>query len=480
LTPERRRLLIALVATVAVLGPLAYYWQASLLPDSYSVTDMGYADYGGGPETMTHHDLMGRSVVDLVADPERPADVRVTLTVRKERFRLASGEEVDGYTVNHTSPGPVIRAVQGQLVEARLVNASVPDGVTLHWHGVDVPNAEDGVAGVTQDAVPVGKSYTYRFVADQVGTYWYHSHQVSHAQVQGGLLGALVVSPPAPDPAVRDQLAVLHVYDGITTINGTAGDVAVDATDGTRFRVRVVNTDNGATQVWTSGGRYRVLAVDGYDLHGPTPVSRRAVRLTAGGRVDLEVTAPARIELGGGSALVLGSGAAPEPQPEKLVDLLHYGTEAPIGFDPSKADRRFDYSVGRRPGFLDGKPGLWWSINGHLFPDVPMFVVEEGDIVRMRIENHSRSVHPMHLHGHHAVVLSRDGETATGSPWWVDSLDVANGHSYEIAFVADNPGVWMDHCHNLPHAAQGLVAHLMYAGLTSPFRVGGPKANEPE
>ena len=127
----------------------------------------------------------------------------MTLTVRKEQFRLASGEQVDGYTVNHTSPGPVIRAVQGQLVEVRLVNASVPDGVTLHWHGVDVPNAEDGVAGVTQNAVPVGKSYTYRFVADQVGTYWYHSHQVSHAQVQGGLLGALVVSPPEPEPDVR-------------------------------------------------------------------------------------------------------------------------------------------------------------------------------------------------------------------------------------------------------------------------------------
>jgi FtsP/CotA-like multicopper oxidase with cupredoxin domain len=481
LTSERRRLLIALVATVAVLGTLGYFWQASLLPDSYSVMDMGYADYGGGPETMHDHDLMGRSVADLVADPGRPADVKVTLTVRKEQFRLASGEEVDGYTVNHTSPGPVIHAAQGQLVEVRLANASVPDGVTLHWHGVDVPNAEDGVAGVTQDAVPVGKSFTYRFVADQVGTYWYHSHQVSHAQVQGGLFGALVISPPEPDPAVRDQLAVLHVYDGIPTINGSAGDVKVDAPDGSKVRVRVINTDNGATQVWTSGGPYRVLAVDGYDLNAPTPVSQKAVRLTAGGRVDLEVTAPARVELGGGSGLVVGSGAAAvAPQPVTLVDFLHYGSKAPLGFDPSHADRSFDYSVGRRPGFVDGRPGLWWSINGHLFPDVPMFVVEDGDVVRMHLENHSRAVHPMHLHGHHAVVLSRDGEKATGSPWWVDSLDVASGHSYEIAFVADNPGIWMDHCHNLPHAAQGLVAHLMYAGVTEPFRVGGLKDNEPE
>ncbi|MEO7981227.1 MAG: multicopper oxidase family protein, partial [Sporichthyaceae bacterium] len=429
MTRERRRLVVALVAAVAVLGTLAYYWQASLLPGSYSVMDMGYADYGGGATTMADHHARGRSVADLVADPARPADVRVTLTVRKERFRLTTGEGVDGYTVNHASPGPAIHAVQGQLVQVRLVNASVPDGVTLHWHGVDVPNAEDGVAGVTQDAVRVGKSFTYRFVADQVGTYWYHSHQISHAQVQGGLLGALVVTPSPSAADVRDQLAIMHVYDGIPTVNGASGVLPVDVPDGEQVRVRVVNTDNGAASVWVSGGPYRVLAVDGQDLNGPTSVSGKAVRLTAGGRVDLEVTAPARVDLGGAAALALGSGVPADPQPTALVDLLHYGDPAPLGFDPSQADRRFEYSIGRRPGFLDGRPGLWWSINGHLFPDVPMFVVQQGDVVRMHIENHSRAVHPMHLHGHHAVVLARDGEKATGSPWWVDSLDVASGHS---------------------------------------------------
>jgi FtsP/CotA-like multicopper oxidase with cupredoxin domain len=484
LTTERRRLLIALLATVALLGPLAYYWQASLMPDNYSVMDMGYADYGGGAETMTHHELMGQSVADLVADGKRPADVRVTLTARKERFRLASGEQVDGYTVNHTSPGPVIRAVQGQLVEVRLVNKSVPGGATLHWHGVDVPNAEDGVAGVTQDAVPVGGEHLYRFVAEDAGTYWYHSHQVSHAQVQGGLLGALIVAPRAPKPGVRDQLAVMHVYDGKSTVNGETGNVRVAAPDGAKVRVRVVNTDNGTTLIWTSGGPYRLLAVDGRDLHGPTPVRGRAVRLAAGGRADLEVTAPARIELGGANALILGKGAPASAQPTELVDLLRYGTPSPLGFDASKPTRKFQFSIGRRPGFLDGRPGMWWSINGHLFPDVPMFVVEKGDVVRMHIANHSGQAHPMHLHGHHAVVLARDGVKATGSPWEVDSLDVASGHDFDIAFVADNPGVWMDHCHNLPHAAQGLVAHLMYAGLTSPYRVGkdvgSGAANEPE
>jgi FtsP/CotA-like multicopper oxidase with cupredoxin domain len=112
-----------------------------------------------------------------------------------------------------------------------------------------------------------------------------------------------------------------------------------------------------------------------------------------------------------------------------------------------------------------------------------MFMVTEGDVVQMTIKNSSGDVHPMHLHGHHAVVLSRNGTRATGSPWWVDSLEVANHETYVIAFVADNPGVWMDHCHNLQHADQGLIAHLAYTGVTEPFRVGtehGSARNQPE
>ena len=186
--------------------------------------------------------------------------------------------------------------------------------------------------------------------------------------------------------------------------------------------------------------------------------------LTAGGRLDLEVVAPKdgsdiRVQVGAADR-ARGRDAAPRdvktpPPPTKELDLLSYGSPAPLGFDPAKADRHFDYSIGRRPGFVGGKPGLWWTINGHLWPNVPMFVVHEGDVVKVRISNNSGDVHPMHLHGHHAVVLARDGVKATGSPWWFDSLNVKNGETFDVAFVADNPGVWMDHCHNLKHAAAG-------------------------
>ena len=478
MTPERRRLLLALLATVAVVAPLGWMWQASLVPDTYNVMDMGLVEQGRDVEPVAHaHGEGATSVDELVADPARPADVRVELVARQERFTLPSGQEIDGYTLNGTSPGPEVRAREGQLVEVRLVNDSVAEGVTLHWHGVDVPNAVDGVAGVTQDAVPVGGEHVYRFVADQAGTFWYHSHQVSHEQVRQGLLGALVVEPA--EPLGEEALALLHVYDGASTLNGRTGDVEVDVPDGTPVRVRVVNTDNGAASVW-SPGPFRVLAVDGTDVHEPTEVRGRVVRLTAGGRVDVEVLAPARVQLGRATSVVVGGGADLVDRPRDELDLLAYGSPAPLGFDPDAADRRFEYAVGRRPGFLDGRPGMWWSVNGRLFPDVPMYVVEEGDVVRMTISNTSGEAHPMHLHGHHAVVLSRNGEPATGSPWVVDSLDVAHDDTYELAFVADNPGLWMDHCHNLPHAADGLVAHLAYEGVRTPYLVGGEAANRPE
>jgi FtsP/CotA-like multicopper oxidase with cupredoxin domain len=484
-----------------VLGAVGWLWWRSLVPSTYSVMDMGYLDYGGGPRGVASSDTSGMdmggtahvdhssaqvSVADLTGPRNGRADVVVHLLARRQAFRLASGERVEGFTLNGTSPGPRISATVGQLVEVHLHNQSVRDGITLHWHGVDVPNAEDGVAGVTQDAVPVGGDHTYRFVVPHVGTYWYHSHQVSHEQVEGGLFGTLVVLPPHPDEAVRDITAAVHLYGPGETINGHTGDQAVAARPGQRVRVRLVNTDNGPLEAWATGP-LRLLATDGYDISRPTPVVHEAVDVPAGGRADLEVTVPTdgtavRVQVPAASLLIgpPGSHAPRVEQPGHQLDRLHYGSAAPVPFDTAHPDRSFTYAIGRRLGFVDGRPGLQWSVNGHLFPDMPMFVVARGDVVRIRLENSSGDTHPMHLHGHHAVVLSRDGKPVTGSPWWVDSLDVRNGESYEIAFVADNPGIWMDHCHNLQHAAQGLVTHLMYQGVTEPYRVGGRRDNAPE
>lgn len=485
----------AIIAGGALVIAIATAWIASQRAPVYSAMAMGVADIGTGTTVVggDHaHDPTAPprggtvSVSELIADPMRPADVHVELVARAETVELAGGDRVAAFTLNGSTPGPEIRAAQGQLVEVVLRNADVPGGVTLHWHGVDVPSAMDGVAGVTQDAVQAGESFTYRFVAEDAGTYWYHSHQLSHSQVLGGLFGALVIEPAA-GLSTGDATAVLHTYPGTSrTLNGVSGDVAHEAAPGSTVRVRVINTDNAATAAWVSGGDLRVAAVDGTDVHAPTPVGDRKLLVTAGGRIDVEVAVPAtgavRVQAPGVS-LVIGPAGADAPQrpaPDAFLDLLAYGSPAPLAFDPDRPDRSFTYDIGRAPGFLDGMPGVWWTINGRMGDDVPMYMVREGDVVRMRISNSSGEAHPMHLHGHHLLVLARDGVPASGSPWWVDSLHVDHGESYDVAFVADNPGVWMDHCHNLPHASEGLVTHLAYEGVTTPFLLGRDSGNEPE
>jgi FtsP/CotA-like multicopper oxidase with cupredoxin domain len=107
-----------------------------------------------------------------------------------------------------------------------------------------------------------------------------------------------------------------------------------------------------------------------------------------------------------------------------------------------------------------------------------MLMVSEGDTVRVTFRNLSLGEHPMHLHGHEVLVLSRDGVASAGSPVWMDTVSVRPGQTVTVAFKADNPGIWMDHCHNLGHAKIGMVMHLAYTDVTTPFVVG--EGNNPE
>ncbi|MBX7445076.1 MULTISPECIES: multicopper oxidase family protein [unclassified Arthrobacter] len=491
--PDLVRRVSAACALTAAAGLAALAWSSTLLGE-YSVMTMGPAGAlgrghaGHDAEAGSGAAAGSTSVTELVADPLRKPDVRIRLVAGSQTIDVPGGHPFQGYTVNGTSPGPTIRARQGDLVEAVFVNESVGAGATLHWHGMDVPNAADGVAGITQDAVPVGGQHTYRFVAEDPGTYWYHSHQLSHEQVERGLLGAVVVEPavPSPNGGSTEALALLHVYGGQHTLNGRALDEHVPAEPGSTVRIRVINTDQGTASVW-SAAPFRVAAIDGREVKAPAVIQDRSVLVPAGGRVDITMQAPAhgaaRLNVGGARSIFIGSMTGDEPgarQPSATLDFLAYGSPAPLGFEAASPDRTFDYTIGRRPGVIDGRPGNFWTINGRLYPDAPMFNVRQGDVVLMHLRNESGEVHPMHLHGHHVLVLSRDGIPAKGSPWWIDSLDIHPGESYDVAFVADNPGIWTDHCHTLEHAVDGLVAHVMYEGITTPFTINGRAGNHPE
>lgn len=480
------------VVLLAIVAVASKAWYDSRLPDTYSVTDYGRLDLGDGSEPAPdagHGTTDGTVGVRALRGPRvQEPDRRFELTARNATVLLDTGRTVDALTFNGRTPGPELRMRRGDLVEVTLANGDIGQGVTIHWHGVDVPNAEDGVAGVTQNAVLPGERYTYRFQVDQEGTFWYHSHQASSSQVRRGLLGAFVIEPREGSTADLDWALVAHTFDGVPTMNGAAGLVRRAVRPGTRVRLRVIDTDSTEQRFTLTGVPYRIAAIDGTDLEQPALLHDETLVVAAGGRVDVVFTmprTPVRLSLAGTSAgIALSSDGRASPAAPPLgpdFDPLTYGRPAATPFDASsRFDRSFEFRITRKPGFFDGDPGLQWAINGGIHPDVPVFAVGDGERVAVRITNDSEGIHPMHLHGHHALVLSKDGTPASGSPWWTDTLNVRPGESYVVAFRANNPGIWMYHCHNLRHAADGLTTHLVYAGVSTPFRIGDAPGNDPE
>jgi FtsP/CotA-like multicopper oxidase with cupredoxin domain len=477
--------LATLLALVAA-GWIGNAWYDSRLPGTYSAMEFGQVDYGGGP--VQNHAAHPHTSLDRLEGPRGRPDFRITLVAREAEVALASGRTIDAWTFNGRVPGPEIRVRQGDLVEATLVNEDIDEGVTIHWHGVDVPNAEDGVAGVTQDAVMPGRRYTYRFRAEQLGTFWYHSHQVSSEQVRRGLYGAFVIEPRQQPRRLSLDLAVIaHDFAGAAAIGTNDGVQRRPVAPGTPVRLRLINSNSLPEEFTLTGAPYRVSAIDGTDLNEPTLIENKTLTLGAGARYDVSFVLPEySVRLGfAGSATALVLGRDPQIRASDAVggdfDPATYGTPKPsLLSTTTRFDRTFTLDIGRRIGFVDGRPGYHWSVNGKLFPDTPMYMVARGDLVKMKIVNDTGNVHPMHLHGHHLLVLSRDGRPTTGSPWWVDTLNVLEDEEYEVAFRADNPGIWMDHCHNLPHAADGLTTHVAYEGVMTPFRLGDTPGNHPE
>jgi FtsP/CotA-like multicopper oxidase with cupredoxin domain len=370
------------------------------------------------------------------------------LTAQTATVRLASGTELHAWTYNGQVPGPAIVATEGDLLEVTLRNTDIPHGVTLHWHGYDVACGEDGAPGVTQRSVLPGDEFVYRFRADQVGTYWYHTHQASHEGVGRGLYGTLVVHPRAAQPVRGDSPGTLdltlplHIFDGALVIGDRDGHTERPTPSGTPVRLRLVNTDSHPHRLALIGSTFRVAAVDGRDLHQPDEVGDVRLRLPAGGRYDLVFDMPdtpvtllvdnhrsggLRLRPNGDSA---GSGSEETDTsgwPE--LDLLHYGQPTTPLFDPVSADRHFTLVLDRGLAMVDGGPAFAHTVNGLGHPSIPDLLVAEGDIVRFTVVNRSMETHPWHLHGHPVLVISKDGTRSSGSPLWVDTFDVRPGEA---------------------------------------------------
>lgn len=468
-----------------------------------------------------------------------------TLTAKESMLHLDDQTMKTAWTYNGTVPGPQLRVKQGETISVTLKN-ELPEPVTIHWHGLPVPNNMDGIPGVTQNAVKPNESFTYRFKVDVAGTYWYHSHQNSSRQVDKGLYGSLVVEPKTPEPADKDVTLVLDEWmqdDSMAEMHGGGGsmagmnhgaDHAAPATsaasghdmanmsdakmmplmytifsvngktgsaiaplrvkEGEKVRIRLINAGYLSHKLNLQGHAFQIVSTDGQPLHNPPLTSGQLLNIAPGERYDLEFVAnnpgtwllEERSDNPGAKSLAVpivyegyeAAQAKPESGQLPVIDLTRYGEAAQSSFSleqPYDITYRMDLNTDSRDG------QMVFTINGQTFPNVPPLDVKKGDQVKVTIINNSpEDVHPMHLHGHFFQVLSKNGQPVSGSQLVKDTLNVLPGESYVVAFAADNPGEWMFHCHDLGHAAKGMVSEVKYAGFQRDFVVDPTIGNMPE
>ena len=504
---------VAVLMLCTALGSGVFAWLGSRSADGAAIAAAVGHHRGTGAPTAAD----STPVTSLVGVIPGDAVVRhYELTARVERLTLPSGQTTEAWTFGSV-PGPTLEATLGEVVEVVLKNRDVAAGVTVHWHGYDVPNAMDGVAGATQDAVMPGQSTTYRFTAAQAGTYWYHTHQDSAEGVRKGLYGAFVVHHPAEVRADTDIVVAGHDLSGLGLLGSSDRSSEYRAAPGTSVRVRLVNTDSLPQRYLVEGTSFKAVAVDGTDVNEPQDIAGKLVRLGAGGRVDIAFTMPAspvtlRSDSAADAVVVVVPPGLPAPAEGRapsgvfattpVLDFLDYGHPLASGgpppgatavasavaaasagaskSPPSAVTREEVVVLDRQFRFVDGVPRYAFTVNGAAYPLVPSIEVAEGDTVKVTVVNRTAEPHPMHPHGHHVQVLSRNGVAPSGSPLILDTVDVQPGEVWEVLLHADNPGIWMDHCHNLDHAAEGMMMMLKYEGVSSPFVHGGHAGNRPE
>lgn len=405
-----------------------------------------------------------------------------------------------------TAPGPVLRVAQGGRLQRRLLNG-LPQAHSIHWHGIRIDNAMDGVPGLTQAVVEPGDSFDYDFVLPDAGTYWYHSHNRSMEQVARGLHGALIVEEDTPPDIDREEVLVLDDWlidpetgqisgdfespqarshagrlGNLVLTNGIF-DKTMTVQRNERLRLRLINAANARIFVlglfglegWT-------MALDGMPLPAPEPLEEVVV-LGPGQRADLIVDVVA--EQGSTAYLARADEARGTPQVSFQVrgqaSLARRGTPDALPPNPGDAFNLSGDSVdltlnmeggamgtlrgamldGEETGFREmAQANQFWAFNGMVgMPDTPLATLDRGQIARLTISNDTAFPHAMHLHGMHFREVLADG---TLGPMR-DTLLMDSAERREIAFAADNPGDWLLHCHMLSHAASGMMTWVRVA-----------------
>jgi len=441
----------------------------------------------------------------------------VDLTAGPATLDLA-GTPAETWAYGGAVPGRELRIRAGEVVRARLRN-DLPDPTSVHWHGLALRNDMDGVAGLTQQPIAPGTTFTYDFAADVPGTYWFHPH--AGLQLDRGLYAPLIVEDPA-EPLSYDRELVVVLDDwlvgttpektleglksggmqmggmqmggagGGSDVGDDPGDVSYDmylangrpeadpatleVRPGERVRLRLVNAGSDtAFRVAVGGHQLKVTHTDGFPVE---PVTGDAVLIGMGERYDAIITVAgsgvfplvALAEGKDGMAranLRSGPGTAPpaatrpsELDGKKRIQANDLRAAPPVALAARRPDRVHQVTLGGPP------PGTYrWTINGRaasdeakLFTDAKPLGVRRGERVRLEFENRSTMFHPMHLHGHTFQVVRPDGSAGPRK----DTLLVKPTERLAVEFDAENPGQWLMHCHNLYHQATGMHSVVSY------------------
>lgn len=392
-------------------------------------------------------------------------------------------------------PGPVIRVKRGGEVWVKFRN-NLPQPSTIHWHGIRIDNTMDGVAHLTQMAVPPGETFDYRFTVPDAGTFWYHPHNLSWEQVARGLYGALIVDEDAPVDVDQDIIVIADDWrldengaideksfgslgdkshagrlGNILTINGKpSGTFSVRS--GERVRLRLINTCNARIlKLRFEELEPQIIALDGQAIV-PRTLEHGLISLAPAQRADLLIDMTGRpgatqaitevssrrlvaatfeYEKEGSvtrtrSPLILPSNNLPAPKIAKarMIDLVMTG--GAMGHVSEIKYKGKAYSMRE----LVQEHGMVWAFNGSAgMGEEPLFSARMGETIGVKMVNDTRWPHAMHFHGHHFR------EAKENSPWR-DTLHMEPNETRTVYFVADNPGKWMIHCHMLEHQAGGM------------------------
>jgi len=441
------------------------------------------------------------------------SDYRLKAFPSKHRILSAPANETPVWSYGGRVPGPVIRARQGELLRIDFENG-LDEPTTVHWHGLRIANAMDGVPYLTQPPVAPGEHFVYEFEPPDAGLFWYHPHLRSSEQLARGLYGALVVEERDPPRVDRELTWVIDDWrlqdDGAIVDNfGRRKDITNDGrigntvtingqllTDfpvrsGERIRLRLLNAANARGFALRFGDLTpTVVAYDGQPVEPHVPADKRVV-LGSGMRADL----------------ILDMSGVPGAQSTVIDDYYEeseynfvrftYSSETPLRESPldaplrlapnpipepdlAKAETQQVLIQGGSQGYLEeaiykGEKfearELWrkhrktWTINGvasHGMVMDPMFSLKIGKSYKWVIKNDTEWDHPLHLHGHSFRILTRNAQPVAHTPW-ADTILLYPNETAEIAFVADIPGDWLFHCHILEHHEGGMGAVVRVA-----------------